>query len=159
MDNVFIYQSVELPDFARSPKGTIGVFFCEWNKLQAAQNRITGKFKHSSLKVKGTCSIKSFNSIDPDTGQGFKVLMVEVVEPIAARKQRGRKLGGKNQTKGLTPLPAGYKTPVVNPPVGVGSLGDDVAVTGTEVESGAAKILDKHIADAGKGKVTFWPMY
>ena len=114
MDNVFIYQSVELPDFARSPKGTIAVFFCEWDKLQAAQNRITGKFKHSSLKVKGTCSIKSFNSLDPDTGQGFKVLMVEVVEPIAARKQRGRPLGSKNK---MIPLPADFKTPDLHAPV------------------------------------------
>jgi hypothetical protein len=112
MDNVFIYQSVELPDFARSPKGTIGVFFCEWDKLKAAQNRITGKFKHSSLKVKGTCSIKSFNSLDPDSGQGFKVLMVEVVEPIAARKQRGRPLGVKNKVKKVNPNVGITVTPV-----------------------------------------------
>jgi hypothetical protein len=101
MDNVFIYQSVELPDFCRSPKGTVAVFFCEWDKLQAAQNRITGKFKHTSQPVNGSCTIKSFNSTDPSTGVGFKVLLAEVVKPIPARKKRGRKLGVKN--KALAP--------------------------------------------------------
>ena len=165
MDNVFIYQSVELPDFARSPKGTIGVFFCEWEKMRIAQNRITGKFKHSSLKVKGTCSIKSFNSFDPDTGKGFKVLMVEVIEPIAARKQRGRPLGAKNKKAtptAMIPLPADYKTPDLHAPV-VPAAEHSVTplpVVGTEVESCAAKILDQHIADVSKDNtVKFWPMY
>lgn len=141
MDNVFIYQSAELPDFARSPKGTIGVFFCEWNKLQQAQNRITGKFKHSSLKNKGKCTIKSFSATDPDTGNGFKVLMAEVITPIEARKKRGRPLGAKNALPAnLTPLPSN-----------------------TEVEADAVgksrDISDKHLDDVTKGKVKFWPMY
>jgi len=173
MDNVFIYQSVKLPDFARSPKGSIGVFFCEWDKLQAAQNRITGKFKHSSLKVKGTCSIKSFNSIDPDSGQGFKVLMVEVVEPIAARRQRGRPLGGKNKTRKANPnvavsVPAdshGFDTRGITvTPV---SAADALAIVSptpvsTEAEDLAGKsknLFDKHLDDVTKGKVKFWPMY
>jgi len=104
MDNVFTYQSVKLPDFCRSPKGTTAVFFCEWDKLKAAQNRITGKFKHTSQPVNGTCSIKSFNSIDPVTGVGFKVLMVEVVKPMPARKTRGRKMGQKNKPKGVAAM-------------------------------------------------------
>lgn len=114
MDNVFIYQSMSLPDFSRSPKGTIAVFFCEWDKLQPAQNRITGKFKHTSQPVNGKCSIKSFNATDPATGVGFKVLLAEVIKPLPPRKKRGRKLGGKNQLKGLTPLPADFVTPTVS---------------------------------------------
>lgn len=90
MDNVFTYQSMTLPEFARSPKGTTAVFFCEWDKCQGAMNRITGKFKHQSLPVKGTCTIKSFNSIDADTGQAFKVLHAEVLVPVPALKKRGR---------------------------------------------------------------------
>jgi hypothetical protein len=153
MDNVFIYQSVELPDFCRSPKGTIAVFFCEWDKLKAAQNRITGKFKHTSQPVNGTCTIKSFNSTDPATGVGFKVLMVEVVKPMPPRKTRGRKLGGKN--KKITSDVGITVTPV--------SHADAVAIVSPdhsgETESGAAAILDKHIDDVTDGKVKLWPLY
>jgi hypothetical protein len=177
MDNVFIYQSAELPDFARSPKGSIGVFFCEWDKNKLAQTRITGKFKHSSLKVKGKCSIKSFNATDPDTGKGFKVLMVEVIEPIAARQQRGRPLGPK---KGVNTLaadsPAARLTPrrVSMSKVGMGAIVTPVdAATAlaivsptpdaSEAEDLAGKskdLFDKHLDDVTSGKVTkFWPLY
>lgn len=172
MDNVFIYQSVELPDFARSPKGSIGVFFCEWDKNKLAQTRITGKFKHSSLKVKGKCSIKSFNATDPDTGKGFKVLMVEVIEPIAARQQRGRPLGVKNKKV----VPDTQLTPrrVSMSKVGMGAIVTPVdAATAlaivsptpdaSEAEDLAGKskdLFDKHLDDVTSGKVTkFWPLY
>jgi len=170
MDNVFIYQSVELPDFARSPKGTIAVFFCEWDKLQKAQNRITGKFKSQSLKVKGACSIKSFNSIDPDTGQGFKVLMAEVVKPIAARRQRGRPLGGKNK---MIPLPTEFDmAPTVNAGVTVTPVShhDASAIVSptpdnTEMEANltakSKDLFDQHLADVTdpSKRTIIWPLY
>ena len=178
MDNVFIYQSVALPDFARSPKGTLGVFFCEWDKNKDAQNRITGKFKHSSLPVKGKCSIKSFNATDPDTGKGFKVLMVEVIEPIAARRQRGRPLGPK---KGVKTLAADSSAAQLAPrrvsmsKVGMGAIvtpvsaADALAIVSptpdnTEAEANLAgrskDLFDKHLDDVTNGKVTkFWPLY
>ena len=178
MDNVFIYQSVELPDFARSPKGSIGVFFCEWDKNKLAQTRITGKFKHSSLKVKGKCSIKSFNATDPDTGKGFKVLMVEVIEPIAARQQRGRPLGAKNKVRVAASAPVVDKLRRGKMPmskVGIGAIVTPVdAATAlaivsptpdsTEAEANLAgrskDLFDKHLDDVTNGKVTkFWPLY
>ena len=165
MDNVFIYQSVDLPDFARSPKGTLGVFFCEWDKNKDAQNRITGKFKHSSLKVKGKCSIKSFNATDPDTGNGFKVLMVEVIEPIAARKQRGRPLGVKNKVKATTAAPAVDKLRRGKMPmskVGIGAIVSPTpdASVAEDLASKSKDLFDKHLDDVTSGKVTkFWPMY
>lgn len=158
MDNVFIYQSVELPDFARSPKGTIAVFFCEWDKLQKAQNRITGKFKSQSLKVKGACSIKSFNSIDPESGQGFKVLMAEVVKPIAARRQRGRPLGSKNA---MIPLPKDFKTPQVNQPVVQVTPQPVIAEAEASLVAKASDLFDQHLADISdpNTKVKLWPLY
>jgi len=98
MNNVFTFQSMPLPDFARAPKGTVAVYFCEWDNLQLAQNRITGKFKHTSLPVNGKCTIKSFNTIDPDTGIGFKVITATVLKSIPPRKKRGRPVGSKNKT-------------------------------------------------------------
>lgn len=97
MNNVFTYQSMPLPDFARAPKGTVAVYFCDWDNLHLAQTRITGKFKHSSLPVTGKCKLKSFNTIDPDTGIGFKIITATVVKPIPPRKKRGRPLGAKNK--------------------------------------------------------------
>lgn len=179
MDNVFIYQSAELPDFARMPKGTIGMFFCEWAKLQTAQSRITGTFKRSSLAVKGACSIKSFNATDPDNGKGFKVLMVEVLTPIGARKQRGRpqklnltrdQIIAKRVARTTTApvvtatqsMSAGQGIPqhvIDRMKRGKHPASGGVANDTVEVEAGARQILDKHIDDASNDKtVTFWPV-
>lgn len=103
MDKPFTYQSQALGDFARSPKGTVAVFFCDWDNLQTAQGRIVARFKNSSLDTKGSCKLKSYNATDADTGIGFKVIQATVVVPIPPRKQRGRPLGVKNKPKMKVP--------------------------------------------------------
>ncbi len=148
MDNVFTYQSMTLPDFARAPKGTIAVFFCDWEQLQPAQNRITGKFKHASLPVKGTCTIKSFNSIDAETGVAFKVLHATVITPVPPLKKRGRPLGQKNKPKGMPHLDSKFRH---NENGGITVM----PMTRSEAQS----LLDQHIETMDKGKVKLWPVY
>jgi len=99
MPSPFTYQSMSLPDLAREPKGTIGIFFCEWDMLQKAQRQITAQFKITSQPVKGNCRIQSFNTIDTKTGTPFRVIQVEVAKPLPPRRKRGRKPGTKNKPK------------------------------------------------------------
>ena len=99
MPSPLTFQSMPLTDLAREPAGTIGVYFCDWDNLQIAQCRIHSVFKMQSLDKKGKCHIQTFSGLDHKKGTSFRVLQVEVIEPIPPRKRRGRPLGVKNKPK------------------------------------------------------------
>lgn len=91
----FTYESMPIKDLSREPKGTIGVYFCEWGNLSVAQSRIMAQFKQQSQPIKGDCKITSFATIDTRTGIPFRVIQVEVLRPLPPRRKRGPKLGSK----------------------------------------------------------------
>jgi len=91
MDNVFTFESMPIADFCREPKGSTAIYLCKWSDLSAAQNRITGKFHHVSLPVKGKCTLKSYIVTDAVTGEASRMIIATVIKPVPPRQKRGRK--------------------------------------------------------------------
>ena len=85
----FTFESMPIKDLSRMPKGTIGIYLCDWTDLSVAQSRIMAQFKQHQQPIKGECRITTHTGLNSKTGTSFRVIEVEVLKPLPPRRTRG----------------------------------------------------------------------